>query len=88
MSENDLNLLNISENTKNELTTLDVPKSELILDKNVITELEKVINNEFFEGRQTKTPIRYLKVVKIHCLRLILLSLFCFRYEITYWTSG
>lgn len=46
-----------------ELTNLEYPDSEVIIKENFITELEKVIHSEFFEGRPTKTPLRYLKVI-------------------------
>lgn len=41
---------------------LPPPSEELILDAKAITEEEKVIHAEFFEGRSAKTPKRYLKV--------------------------
>lgn len=41
---------------------LPPPTEELILDAKAITEEEKVIHAEFFEGRSAKTPKRYLKV--------------------------
>jgi hypothetical protein len=41
---------------------LPPPSEELILDVKTITEEEKVIHSEFFEGRLAKTPKRYLKV--------------------------
>jgi hypothetical protein len=41
---------------------LPPPREELILDAKSITEEEKVIHAEFFEGRSAKTPKRYLKV--------------------------
>jgi hypothetical protein len=41
---------------------LPPPTEELILDAKSITEEEKVIHAEFFEGRSAKTPKRYLKV--------------------------
>lgn len=81
---NDLDLLDISESTRKDLTTLEVPKFELILERNSIGDVEKAINNEFFEGRPTKTPTRYLKVK----IRILSFSNFYknsnFRYEIIY----
>jgi hypothetical protein len=41
---------------------LPPPTEELILDAKTVTEEEKVIHAEFFEGRSAKTPKRYLKV--------------------------
>jgi hypothetical protein len=41
---------------------LPPPTEELVLDAKTITEEEKVIHVEFFEGRLAKTPKRYLKV--------------------------
>ncbi|GLV32847.1 uncharacterized protein CBL_00446 [Carabus blaptoides fortunei] len=46
----------------NVLTSLDVPTDECLLDTNTITDLEKCVHSEFFEGRPTKTPSRYLKI--------------------------
>lgn len=52
----------VDEDVKEQLNSLDVPKEEVILELNFISKLEKVIHYEFFEGRPTKTPSRYLKV--------------------------
>ncbi|XP_067846396.1 histone H2A deubiquitinase MYSM1 isoform X2 [Heptranchias perlo] len=41
---------------------LKPPAQEVILDKNVITEDEKQAIPEFFEGRSSKTPERFLKI--------------------------
>lgn len=41
---------------------MEEPKNELTLDPNTISELEKVVHSDFFEGRAVKTPSRYLKV--------------------------
>lgn len=38
------------------------PKCEVVLDENRVTDLEKCIHYEFFDGRPTKTELRYLKV--------------------------
>jgi hypothetical protein len=48
---------------------LPPPMEELVLDVKTITEEEKVIHAEFFEGRSAKTPKRYLKV-SVHLLTL------------------
>ncbi|XP_063923826.1 histone H2A deubiquitinase MYSM1-like isoform X2 [Zophobas morio] len=45
-----------------ELTGSEVPRSEVHIDENFISELEKLVHGEFFEGRPTKTPLRYLKI--------------------------
>ncbi|XP_060686401.1 histone H2A deubiquitinase MYSM1 isoform X1 [Hemiscyllium ocellatum] len=41
---------------------LKTPTQEVILDKNTITEDEKQAIPEFFEGRSSKTPERFLKI--------------------------
>lgn len=41
---------------------LAVPEKELLLEKELITEEEKEVHQEFFEGRPQKTPERYLKI--------------------------
>ncbi|XP_048458043.1 histone H2A deubiquitinase MYSM1, partial [Rhincodon typus] len=41
---------------------LKAPTQEVILDKNMITEDEKQAIPEFFEGRSSKTPERFLKI--------------------------
>lgn len=43
--------------------SLEIPICELILSQDVVTDLEKCFNGEFFEGRSTKTPDRYLRVL-------------------------
>ncbi|KAK4875298.1 hypothetical protein RN001_011720 [Aquatica leii] len=45
-----------------QLMSMEIPTSEVILAKDVITELEKYFHSEFFEKRPTKTPNRYLKI--------------------------
>lgn len=42
--------------------SLDVPTKETRLNLSEVTELEKYFHSEFFEGRPTKTPERYLKI--------------------------
>lgn len=44
------------------LTSCETPTSEYYLEDNIITEAEKFIHSEFFKGRPTKTPSRYLKI--------------------------
>uniref|UniRef100_A0A665VWA6 Myb-like, SWIRM and MPN domain-containing protein 1 n=1 Tax=Echeneis naucrates TaxID=173247 RepID=A0A665VWA6_ECHNA len=41
---------------------LKVPEQEITMDKETITEYEKQAIPEFFEGRPSKTPERYLKI--------------------------
>ncbi|XP_052032728.1 deubiquitinase MYSM1 isoform X2 [Apodemus sylvaticus] len=48
------------ENSEGEV--LKPPEQEVDIDRNVIQEEEKQAIPEFFEGRQTKTPERYLKI--------------------------
>ncbi|XP_019623578.1 PREDICTED: histone H2A deubiquitinase MYSM1-like [Branchiostoma belcheri] len=42
--------------------TFKKPTEEVVLDRSVVTEEEKEVHKEFFDGRQTKTPERYLKI--------------------------
>lgn len=50
----------------NEIATLieshEMPTTEVRLNLSEVTELEKYFHSEFFEGRPTKTPERYLKI--------------------------
>ncbi|XP_065343263.1 histone H2A deubiquitinase MYSM1-like isoform X2 [Cloeon dipterum] len=39
-----------------------IPTQELVMDLDVITDEEKAVHFEFFTGRPTKTPARYLKI--------------------------
>lgn len=55
---------NVDENLLKILNSLDVPTSECILKEDGISDLEKFVHSEFFEGRVAKTPSRYLKVDK------------------------
>lgn len=83
-----VNLSNLDESVARELKSMEEPRCEVIMDPNHITELEKVIHNEFFEGRPTKTALRYLKVtpflflvIKINSLiwELFVMSIVCCR---------
>ncbi|KAF5276270.1 hypothetical protein FQA39_LY06619 [Lamprigera yunnana] len=47
---------------RKQLMNMDVPKGEVLLSKDIITDLERSVHTEFFEGRPTKTPSRYLKI--------------------------
>ncbi|PNF26239.1 hypothetical protein B7P43_G02679 [Cryptotermes secundus] len=42
--------------------SLPPPTEDIMLDAKTITEEEKIIHAEFFEGRSAKTPKRYLKI--------------------------
>ncbi len=42
--------------------SLEIPTIEVRLNLTEVTELEKYFHSEFFEGRPTKTPERYLKI--------------------------
>lgn len=59
-----INFSELSETLVRELTSLEEPQHEIIMEPNNITDLEKFIHGEFFEGKSTKTPSRYLKVRK------------------------
>lgn len=60
------NLEDIKEKPSAEVTkqleSLEVPKEEFMLDKEIVTDLEKYVHSDYFEGRPAKTPERYLKV--------------------------
>jgi hypothetical protein len=58
-----IDLSTLDEPIAKELTSLEKPQAEVNISENYISELEKVVHSEFFEGRPTKTPLRYLKVV-------------------------
>lgn len=45
-----------------ELNSIDVPVEDNRLSPQVVTDLEKYFHYEFFEGRPTKTPERYMKI--------------------------
>ncbi|CAH1171169.1 unnamed protein product [Phaedon cochleariae] len=55
-------LTKLSEPLQKELTSLKEPTSELELNSQCITELEKVIHSEYFDASPIKTPERYLKI--------------------------
>lgn len=42
--------------------SMEIPTMEIRLNLTEVTELEKYFHSEFFEGRPTKTPERYLKI--------------------------
>lgn len=50
------------EDDDDEEEDLTIPEQEIELDKGTITEEEKQAIPEFFEGRPSKTPERYLKI--------------------------
>lgn len=41
---------------------LEIPKKECVFERNKITDEEKRVHTEFFDGRPSKTPQRYLKI--------------------------
>lgn len=58
------NITECDEATMAQLTSLEKPNEELIMDPANISQLEKVVHGDFFEGRAAKTPSRYLKVIR------------------------
>lgn len=58
---------------RKELMSIERPKAEAVLDFNDISTLEKVMNNDFFEGSPAKSPMRYLKVDYISKIVVFLL---------------
>lgn len=60
--ETKLNLNHLSPELLKQLNSSDEPIEELVLPMNQISELEKYFHSEFFEGRPTKTPERYMKI--------------------------
>lgn len=50
------------EEDQEEEEELRPPEQEVTLDLNTVTEEEKQAISEFFEGRPSKTPERYLKI--------------------------
>lgn len=55
-------LANCSDEVKKILTDLVEPSEELKLNATEASDLEKLVHFEFFQGRQTKTPDRYMKI--------------------------
>uniref|UniRef100_A0A1B0CU30 SWIRM domain-containing protein n=2 Tax=Lutzomyia longipalpis TaxID=7200 RepID=A0A1B0CU30_LUTLO len=51
-----------SQEIKEILDSEEIPQEELKINPNEITPIEKYIFAEFFDGRQTKTPDRFLKI--------------------------
>ena len=51
-----------AEEDQEEEEELKAPEQEVTLDTSTITEEEKQAIPEFFEGRPSKTPERYLKI--------------------------
>jgi protein MYSM1 len=45
-----------------EVVEFPVPTEERVLEPDVITEEERKVHLEFFDGRPSKTPDRYLKI--------------------------
>lgn len=61
---------------------LPPPTEDLILDPKTISEEEKVIHAEFFEGRSAKTPKRYLKVSVYICVLTLLCTTFSLKHYV------
>lgn len=55
-------LSNCSVEVKKLLTGVEVPNEELKLCSTEASDLEKIVHMEFFKGRPTKTPDRYMKI--------------------------
>jgi hypothetical protein len=66
---------------------LPPPTKDLILDPKTITEEEKVIHAEFFEGRSAKTPKRYLKVSVYVCFLTIISTTFSLKHYMHYFPT-
>lgn len=56
-----IDLSKLDEETFRQITSLEVPKCEMVLASNYVSHLEKIINWDYFEGK-IKTQQRYLKV--------------------------
>lgn len=54
--------LEYSEAVTEQLFDTKPPQVEVVLSEFNVTDLEKAVFSEFFDGRATKTPSRYLKV--------------------------
>ncbi|KAB0794309.1 hypothetical protein PPYR_11148 [Photinus pyralis] len=54
--------LNVGKEIYDLLTSMDCPTCEVILGKDEVTDLEKYVHDEYFNGRTVKTPKRYLKI--------------------------
>lgn len=61
-----IDMSTLPEDLAKELLSLEKPTNEITIVQNSISELEKLVHSEFFEGRPTKTPSRYLKVRTIY----------------------
>ncbi|VEN42502.1 unnamed protein product [Callosobruchus maculatus] len=57
----DIDLTKLDSSTTKQLTSLDEPQYELIIDEDSISQLEKVIHNDYFQGK-IKTPERYMYI--------------------------
>uniref|UniRef100_A0AAR5PNB3 Myb-like, SWIRM and MPN domain-containing protein 1 n=1 Tax=Dendroctonus ponderosae TaxID=77166 RepID=A0AAR5PNB3_DENPD len=45
-----------------QLESLEKPREEFVLDRDIVSDLEKYVHSDYFEGRPAKTPERYLKI--------------------------
>ncbi|XP_050304868.1 histone H2A deubiquitinase MYSM1-like isoform X2 [Anthonomus grandis grandis] len=57
-----INRSQVSEEVAKQLDSMEVPSEEVVVNELEISDLEKYVHSEFFEGRPTKTPERYLKI--------------------------
>lgn len=63
-----IDLSKLDEVTVNLLTTLDEPSVEYHLNENALSDVEKVINSDYFTGKPSKTPARYVMVIHyVYC---------------------
>nr|CAI5869818.1 unnamed protein product [Callosobruchus analis] len=59
----EIDLTKLDSSTVKQLMSLDKPQNELIIDEDSISQLEKVIHNDYFQGK-AKTPARYIYIRK------------------------
>lgn len=61
-TEQTLAAVSLLEEEEEEEEELKAPEQEIEMDKEIITDEEKQAIPEFFEGRPSKTPERYIKI--------------------------
>nr|CAH7745472.1 unnamed protein product [Callosobruchus chinensis] len=59
--KSEIDLTKLDSSTAKQLISLDEPQYELIVDEDSISQLEKVIHNDYFQGK-VKTPERYMYI--------------------------
>lgn len=52
----------VQSSLQEQLSSMDVPTEELRMNMQSVTDMEKYFHSEFFKGRPTKTPERYVKI--------------------------